>query len=203
MLVPKLEKWRKNKLNLRTFLEVLQKQASELIPNGEAKCSYAELLRFKIIVDSFAECQGKYEMSKAPDIKREITGLQEKVDHIFKLNQIQTELNQLKNDIELPEQQIILSGNTQLVQEKILKIIANEINLNKFPKLNEYTKKQILGWTRFLNDYHIDLTVCGIDDICYLMKNFMYKEGNMKRTKKQIDVFKDIIRRSDMNQVSR
>ena len=127
-------------MRLGDFLEVLQKQASELIPNGEAKCSYAELFRFKAIVDSFAECQGKYEMSKAPDIKREITRLQEKVDSIFKLNQFQTKLNQLKNDLELPEQQIILSGNTPLVQEKLLKIIANEINLNKFPKLNEYTK---------------------------------------------------------------
>ena len=56
-------------MNLRTFLEVLQKQVSELIPNGEVRCSYAELFRFKEIVDSFAECQGKYEMNKAPVIK--------------------------------------------------------------------------------------------------------------------------------------
>lgn len=190
-------------MRLGDFLEVLKKQASELIPNGEAKCSYAELLRFKEIVDSFAECQGKYEMNKATVIKREIIELQKKVNGIFKLNHLQQELDHLKNDIKLPEQQIILSGNTQLVQEKLKKIIANEIDLNKFPKLNEYTKKQILGWTGFLNDYHIDLTVCGIDDLCYLMKNFMYKEGNMKRTKKQIDVFKDIMRRSDMNQFRR
>lgn len=190
-------------MRLRDFLEVLQKQVSELIPNEEIKCSYAELLRFKEIVGSFAECQGRYEMSKAPDIKREITELQEKVDHIFKLNHFQTKLNQLKNDIKIPEQQILASGNIQLVQEKLLKIMANGINLNKFPQLNDYTKKNILGWTRFLNDYHIDLTVCGIDDICYLMKNFLYKEGNMKRTKKQIDVFKDVIRRSDMNQFRR
>ena len=205
MLVPKLENWRKNKLNLRVFLEVLQKQASELIPNGEAKCSYAELFRFKAIVDSFAECQGKYEMNKAPVIKREITELQETVNGIFKLNQLQQELDHLK-DNKITEQQIISSGNTQLVQiqEKLKKIVVtNGINLNKFPKLIDYTKKQVLGWTRFLNDYHIDLKVCGIDDTCYLMKNFLYKENNMKRTKKQIDVFKDVIRRSDMNQFRR
>ena len=190
-------------MRLRDFLEVLQKQASELIPNGEAKCSYAELFRFKEIVESFGECQGNYEMNKAPDIKREIIELQEKVDRIFTLNQFQTKLNQLKNDIKISEEQILASGNNQLVQEKLLKIMANGINLNNFPKLNEYSKEQILGWTRFLNDYHIDLTVCGIDDICYLMKNFLYKKGNMKRTKKQIDVFKDVIRRSDMNQFRR
>ena len=203
-MLRRLEKSRRSfNLRLRDFLEVLQKQAFELIPNGEAKCSYAELFRFKEIVESFGECQGKYEMNKAPDIKREIIELQEKVDRIFTLNQFQTKLNQLKNDIKIPEQQILASGNIQLVQEKLLKIMANGINLNEFPKLNEYTKEQILGWTRFLNDYNIDLTVCGIDDICFLMKNFLYKKGNMKRTKKQIDVFKDVIRRSDMNQFRR
>jgi len=133
---------------------------------------------------------------------REIIKLQETVNGIFKLNQLQQELDHLK-DNKITEQQILASGNTQLVQEKLLKIMANGINLNKFPKLIDYTKKQILGWTSFLNDYHIDLKVCGIDDTCYLMKNFLYKENNMKRTKKQIDVFKDVIRRSDMNQFRR
>ena len=187
-------------MRVRDFLELLKKQASDLIPNGGIRCSYVELLRFKDIVDSFAECQGKYEMNKAPDIKQEIAELQEKVARIFNLNQIQQELEHLKDDNKIPDQQILTSGNAQLVQEKLLKIMANGINLNKFPHLNGNTKEQVLGWTRFLNDYRIDLTVCGIDDICYLMKNFLYKRSNMKRTKKQIDVFKDVIHRSDMNQ---
>ena len=107
----------------REYVEVLKKIISELVPNGEVKCSYAELVRFKTIIDSYISSRGDYQMRKAPDIKRELTELQGKVNGIFKLNDLQQELEHLKNDIEITEQQFIFSGNTQLVQEKLKKII--------------------------------------------------------------------------------